>query len=132
MITLEQYFGSKPHTEDQRENASHLLAKVNALLVFNRWQYPVDPDTGTSISGARGGAGDGGFRLPLSTTGRSNSQHKQAHAVDVYDPKGELDYLITDGLLQVYELYREHPSKTIGWIHLQDVAPGSGNRTFIP
>ena len=131
-ITIEQYFGSKPHTEDQRENAVYLLGKVNALLVFKCWKYPVDPDTGTSISGSKGGAGDGGFRLPISTTGASNSKHKMARAIDVYDPEGELDYLITDELLQVYGLYREHPDMTIGWTHLQDVAPGSGNRTFIP
>jgi hypothetical protein len=30
------------------------------------------------------------------------------------------------------QLYREHPDDTHTWCHLQDLQPGSGNRTFKP
>lgn len=132
MITTEMYFGAKPHTPEQAEAASDLLVKINALLHELAWDYPCDPDTGTPISGSRGGAGDGGFRLGSSTTGRAGSKHKSAHAVDVYDPEGALDGALGDALLGQHGLYRESPDDTPGWCHLQDVAPGSGRRTFKP
>lgn len=132
MITTEEYFGAKPHSDEQTRAAGALLSKVNAMLASIIWAFPIDPDTGTSISGAKGGAGDGGFRLPTATTGRALSKHKTAHAVDVYDPEGLLDAALDDEVLEEFGLWREHPNSTLGWTHLQDVAPGSGKRTFQP
>jgi hypothetical protein len=132
VITVEQYFGAKPHTQAQTEAAESLLICVMLLLEELGWDYPIDPDTGTSISGMRGGAGDGGFRLPTATTGKDNSSHKEARAVDVYDPVEKLDQAITDDLLAKHNLYREAPSSTIGWAHLTTRAPASGHRTFQP
>lgn len=132
MITLEMYFGPKPHSLEQQDAATGLLARVNRMLEEMLWHYPIDPDTGTPISGARGGAGDGGFRLATASTGATKSQHKAAHAVDVYDPMNELDESLTDEMLASHELYREAPQATVGWCHLQDVAPPSGRRTFFP
>ena len=132
MITTAQYFGNKAHSEEQERAAESLLGKVKALLDALIWAYPIDPDTGTSISGSRGGAGDGGFRLPGATTGAVNSKHKMAHAVDVYDPDDLLDTSIGDDILEEFGLYRESPDFTKGWTHLQDVPPGSGKRTFQP
>lgn len=139
MITVEEYFGKKiasPFASAQMiENATNLLEKVNRCLVdfgLIHGEVPIDPDTGTQISGAKGGSGDGGFRLPDSSTGVPNSKHKTAHAVDVYDPEGKLDAWLDDRLLTLYGLYREAPGSTLHWTHLQDIPPGSGHRTFFP
>lgn len=160
MITKEQFFGSKIHSEAQEAAALDLLGRRNALRV--EWMQatgktcPIDPDTGTEISGARGGAGDGGFRLTTATTGKVGSAHKclpadkpDGAAVDDFDgPTNDLDAWLdqfevkmpngSDGgntKLEEYGLYREHPNDTAGpngWCHLQTRAPGSGKRTYLP
>lgn len=148
-IGFPEYFGAKIQhpdaTLERRDNAMRLLLKVNALLDYARSQGiytdPIDPDTGTCISGAKGGAGDGGFRLQGAATGRAKSAHKEGHGVDVYDPEDALDNWIStfdqqDGfvndLLQRFGLHREHPSATPGWSHLQDVPPTSRRLTYWP
>ena len=138
-ISVIEYFGTKiddpAATEQMVDNATKLLRQVNKLLEEADGDGILlipDPDTGTLISGSKGGSGDGGFRLPDSATGRPLSAHKQARAVDVYDPKNDLDRWITDRTLSVYGLYREHPDSTMGWCHLQTKAPKSGKRTFYP
>jgi len=135
MITVQQYFG-KPHSAEQEGNADDLLVRVNELLAeaqadgsYDGW---LDPDTNTQISGAKGSDGDGGFRTPSSRTGVPSSSHRQAKAVDVYDPHEILEDWITDAILEKYELYREAPEATPGWVHLTTRAPASGHRTFIP
>lgn len=140
MITLDQYFSRHLTdglmTPDMRRNASVLLAAVNALLheaaVQGAYDFPVNPFTGTNISGSKGGSGDGGFRAADSTTGAAKSQHKQANAVDVYDPVQKLDNWLKDATLTLFGLYREHPSATPTWCHLQRIGPPSGRRTFYP
>ena len=139
MITLQDYFGTKMANPEatlaMKSNADALLRRVNALLrragQEGVYAAPLDPDTGTLISGSRGGAGDGGFRLSTSTTGAAGSKHRTAHAVDVYDPINVLDKWLTDDLLEEFGLYREDPKATPGWCHLQDVPPGSGRRTYL-
>lgn len=136
MITLEKYFGGKQHTKEQSLAATDLLARVNSLLIEaaqqGAYSYDVDCDTGCFISGSKGGTGDGGFRLPDATTGSPLSSHKEAKGIDIYDPCNKLDDWITDGILATHGLYREHPSKTLGWCHLTTRAPGSKSRTFLP
>ncbi len=149
-ITLKQYFSNptsgemKPHLPEHETAASRLLDKVNRLAEeFNEEtgrESALDPDTGCEISGARGGAGDGGFRLHNAATGAPASKHKLAHAVDRFDPDGAMDKWLDqfeDGAggnskLEEYGLYREAPAATPGWAHLQDLPPGSGRRTFNP
>lgn len=140
MITLEEYFGPKiTHPDaspDVVKNGEALLGKVNALLAAAEegcgYAWEKSPNTGTCISGSKGGAGDGGFRLGVSKTGATNSKHKTGHAVDVYDPGNRIDGWLTNDLLEDYGLYREAPEDTPGWCHLQDLPPGSGRRTFKP
>lgn len=155
MISMAEYFsdgkipGAKlEHVDAVRsriENAEDLLAQVNHFLedLEDQGVYTIklDPDTGSQISGARGGSGDGGFRLQSSPTGRPGSAHKQGQGIDIYDPEDLLDDHISkydekDGyvnqLLEDYGLFREHPTATPGWCHLQSRAPGSGRRTFRP
>lgn len=149
VITEAQYFGAKPHTESHQANAADLLRRRNDLRA--EWMgatgktCPIDPDTGTEVSGSRSGAGDGGFRLETATTGRILSSHKRGCGVDDYDPGDELDTWL-DGFevpmengqpggntkLAGYGLYREHPGATPGWCHLQSIAPTSGKRTYFP
>lgn len=136
MITINHYFGNKPYPQEHKENAEKLLSAVNALLheavdagVYDYW---LDPDTGTQISGSKGGSGDGGYRLPDSTTGKPSSSHKEARGVDIYDPENKLDAWVTRDHLVKYGLYREAAPFTNGWLHLTDRAPKSGNRSFIP
>lgn len=138
MISIADYFGVKINnpeaTLEMKSNADGLMRKVNALLKRaeqeGAYSWAIDPDTGTCISGSRGGAGDGGFRLSTSTTGAARSSHKRAHAVDVYDPANILDGWITDAVLEEFGLHREAPGATNGWAHLQDTPPASGRRTF--
>ena len=136
MITIDQYFGGKEHTLEQETEAELLLRQVNLLLAeaAAKKVYAMDPCpyTGTQISGAKGGHGDGGFRLPDSTTGAAKSSHKEAKAVDVFDPLDKLDRWLTDDLLSHYGLYRESQFKTPGWCHLTTRPPMSGKRTFMP
>lgn len=143
MITLEAYFAGKPHDAEQEIMADDLLVRVNELLAQAGRagiRRNIDPDTGTEVSGSKGGAGDGGFRLPNATTGRATSSHKQAKAVDVYDPGGHLDDWLDDfevgigdnTMLAEHGLYRENPSSTPGWVHLSTRPPHSGRRTFNP
>ena len=135
LITTEQYFAGKPHTQEHEENATALLKQVNALIdeaEATGFVRAICPNTGTEISGSKGGSGDGGFRLQTATTGAPNSSHKTAQAVDVYDPGGHLDDWMQDDVLESYDLYREAPNSTYGWCHLTTRAPRSGNRTFTP
>lgn len=161
MFTLEQYFGTKPHTEAQEVAATALLVKVNALQAEYRdatgRPEDIDPDTGTEISGSKGGSGDGGFRLDTATTGGGHSAHKivweqnsdgswrkeletPKAAVDCSDQRNKLDdwldgFEYGDGqnsMLEKHDLYREHPSATPTWCHLTDRAPHSGRRTYMP
>ena len=142
MITLQQYFGSKAHDQEQEDNATLLLERVVDLCdeaaADGEFQWTIDPDTGTCISGSKGGAGDGGFRAPDSTTGGPGSSHREGRGVDVYDPKNLLDIWLdcfetADGgnlMLEQHRLYREAAKHTPGWCHLTTRAPKSGRRSF--
>lgn len=138
MITTSQYFGAKQHTDEHLSNAIELLRHVNAFLeeaaaagAYGNW---IDPDTGTQISGAKGGSGDGGFRSPDSTTGAPLSKHRNAEAIDIYDPDRILaQWIITNKeRLAIHGLWIEDPRWSPVWLHLQSVPPKSGKRIFIP
>ncbi len=135
LISLREYFQNKPHSTRQEEEATILLTRVDSLLAYLILNFGIelrkDIDTGTLISGSRGGSGDGGFRLPISTTGSLLSSHKDAKGVDVYDPVEEIDNCLTDEILADFGLYREDPKKTVGWCHLTTRAPRSKKRTFL-
>ena len=135
-ITLRDYFQDKPHSAEQTENADDLLKRVNDLLaeyVSCGGVLSKDPDTGTYISGSKGGAGDGGFRLSTTATGRPGSAHKEGMAVDVFDAGNKLDEWITRDILVKYGLYREAKQWTLGeWTHLTTRPPRSLARSYNP
>jgi len=135
VITLTDYFNIKPATAEQSFAAVDLLKAVNELLE----EYCADTGrelmrntkTGNLISGSRNG--DGGFRLSDSKTGVALSSHKEGRGIDIFDGiSGRLDLWITDAILEEFDLYREDPGSTPGWVHLTTRAPKSGRRTFIP
>jgi len=140
MISFSQYFGSRRDhpfaTKERKESAALLLSRVNTLLEeyedSTGMQIEKDKDTGTRISGSRGGYGDGGFRLAQSQTGVKGSSHKQGMGVDVYDEGDRLDNWIdkNPGVLERVDLYRESAVFTPGWCHLQ-TRPTS-RRTYRP
>lgn len=127
MIDLMDYFRMRidhPYaTPERKHNAVILLNRVNRLLEDyekeTEGKVENDPDTGTQISGSRGGSGDGGFRLPQSRTGVKGSSHKQGQGVDIFDPYGNLGRWITTEHLVKYNLYQEAMRYTPGWVHLQ-------------
>ena len=136
MITLQDYFGDKPHPTEYNLNALTLLYRVNNLLAAyttDTGKLPeINPITGSQVSGSKGG--DGGFRLPTSTTGSSKSAHKQGMAIDLVDHDQHLDKWLDakpDALIK-YDLYREEPASTVNWCHLSTRKPLSGKRTFKP
>jgi hypothetical protein len=134
-ITLRDYFNGKPHTPEQEANAIDLLQRVNACCaeyVADGGVMTIDPDTGTYISGAKGGDNDGGFRLPASTTGKPGSPHRDANGVDVSDQDNKFDEWLTRDTLVKFGLWREAKQHTPTWAHLQRVPPKSGNRSFNP
>lgn len=139
MISTDDYFRlTEPYrTPELEATAEAMLAKVDALreeAEGDGVEFCVDPDTGTEISGAKGGSGAGGFRPPNSGTGAPNSTHKTAHAVDVYDPQRRFASWCLAHLDRVREhgLYMEDPRWTPGWVHLQDVPPKSGKLCYVP
>ena len=135
MITAADYFGPwfnhADATHERKDAADALLDKVNDLLLeaeANGVEIHTNPHTGTCVSGQT----YGGFRPQDCSQGAPHSSHKEARAVDVYDPHGDLDRWLTDARLEAHGLYRESPNATEGWTHLSDKAPGSGHRTFVP
>jgi hypothetical protein len=135
VITLDQYFGIYANHPDAGPGmyaaAERMLDTVNPLLAkaaSEGVKLETNPNTNSLVSGET----NGGFRPQACPVGASKSSHKQARAVDVFDPKNALDDWITDEILTQFGLYREHPDDTPHWCHLSDKAPGSGRRTFKP
>lgn len=143
MITIDEYFGpwvlSDDVTAERLQNAKRLLDCVNRLLdaaTEDMVTVPVNKETKSQVAGEQ----YGGFRpqdcpigaQPSAKNGWKPSAHKNAEAVDVYDPNEHLDDWITDELLEEFDLYREHPTSTRSWCHLTTRRPGSGRRTFYP
>lgn len=143
MITIDEYFGpwvrSEDVTAERLHNADALLVCVNLLLELAEdamVAVPRNPETKSQVAGEQ----YGGFRpgdcpigaQPSAKNGWKPSAHKNAEAVDVYDPKNLLDDWVTDAVLEQCGLYREHPTSTHGWCHLTTRRPGSGHRTFYP
>jgi hypothetical protein len=137
MITLEDYLGpwlsSADFTAQRKDNATELLQRVNALMIYMQSRgvvFAVNPSTNNCISGRI----NGGFREQSCTTGAFNSAHKQAQAVDLFDPHGAIDewLLSNPSALVDFDLYIEHPKSTPGWSHLSTRSPRSGLRIFYP
>lgn len=141
MITVADYFMGRRETHSLalgpriEIEAARTVDLVNQLLERAALFGVVleqNPRTGSLVSS--------GWRPPTinaSTPGAApNSKHMTGHALDVYDPDGDLDeWLVTDegqAALAEIGLWMEHPSATKGWCHLQTMPPRSGRRCFYP
>jgi len=135
MISLDHYFGIYANHPDAGPGmyaaAEAMLERVNRLLHMAENQG-IPPRTNPKTNSQVSGETNGGFRPQDCPIGAPKSSHKQARAVDVYDPDGQLDDWLNNDILEDYGLYRESPEDTKGWCHLSDKAPPSGRRTFKP
>lgn len=140
MITEAQYFGKfldhPDATPERKAAAASLLASCKQLENFALQDgvvFPINPFTKSGVSGSL----YGGFRPQDCKIGAAKSSHKEAKAVDLYDPLGHIDAwcmanIERGGRLEQCGIYLEHPSKTNGWSHWSIKAPGSKNRVFFP
>lgn len=137
MITLEQYvgqyLGAEDWTEARQANARRLLLACAALqteMLADGIKFPDNPATHSGVSGQT----LGGFRPQACTIGAATSAHKEGRAVDRYDPAGLIDAwcIAHQTRLKAHGIFIEHPSKTEGWSHWTDRAPGSGHQVFFP
>lgn len=139
MIDLKMYLGSHAQSASAElndgiiVNANLLLNRVNGLLAILARHGVVpenNPKTGNPVSS--------GWRPPsynAKVAGAAlKSKHMTGHAIDLYDPEGELDEYLNHNthLLKEHKLHMEHPSATKGWCHLQSLPPRSGNLIFYP
>lgn len=103
------------------KNAKSLLEKVNLALEYVGQENP-------KVSS--------GFRTRSVNQSLPNSAKMSAHmsgeAIDILDPSGDLDRLLTRAVLEKFDLYREDSEYTQGWCHLQTRKTSSGKRIFIP
>lgn len=136
IITVAEYLGDKPEqypedlTDEIIENTGILLERVNLLLANI-------PDLYYVFHGINSGWRPRAYNEELRAQGikaAKNSRHISAQAIDLTDRDDRLDNLLFthQDLLVHADLYAEWPSSTIGWCHLQSVAPLSGNRYFRP
>lgn len=132
MITPIQYFIGRPHTNEQAHNAVELLSRVNLMINTYTKETGNDVEINVASNSQISGKTEGGFRLPDCSQGAPNSAHKEAKGIDIYDPDDKLDDWIDRAILVKFDLYREHPDKTVGWVHLTTRQPKSGCRTFLP
>jgi hypothetical protein len=131
VITADRYFGLMSHKENPTlevmDNAAILLKRVNGLL---------EELLPTNISAVLVPVINSGWRTAAYNATVPNaaprSKHISGQAIDLADPKEELDSYLTDEILERHELWRESPIATKGWVHLQSIPPRSGNRTFLP
>lgn len=137
MITIAQYFGrwfNHPDaTPERKANAAKLLkacSTLEALAVLDGVKFYDNPTTECRQAGEE----YGGFRPQSCPIGAPRSAHKEGLAVDLFDPKNEIDAWCMANLdkLEQCGIYIEHPDATPTWSHWTTRAPGSGNRVFHP
>jgi len=126
MINMDDYLMDRevqfPLSVAMKGDALVMVLRVNELLCAFGQPRPV-------TSGYRPGP------INTSTPGAAkNANHLICRACDLQDQDGLLDSFCLSNLplLQKIGLWLESPHFTPGWCHVQIVAPGSGNRVFIP
>lgn len=134
MITLKDFLtasGKYPEREHHPEVTPEVLANAHTLLEkVNNFLNELEI-TSVVVSS--------GFRPSEVNANIGNAAKKSLHmtgrAIDLVDPKGELDKLVSsrDDLKKKYDLWQEDPGHTVTWCHLDDKNRGErDNNTFIP
>jgi hypothetical protein len=110
-------------TEEVKSNILDLIARANALL----------NELGVKQVAVSSGFRPSGVNVNVKGAAKK-SNHLSGLALDLYDPKGELDKLFMANLklLEKHGLWIESPDDTPTWSHLQSRPPKSGNRVFKP
>lgn len=145
MISFAEYFGpwiNHPDaTEERKANAIRLLTACDLLERMAVADGVVFPEHDRSLSGLAwhdhsdiSGVGFGGFRPQFCPIGASHSAHKEALAVDRFDPSGLIDAwcMKNQDKLAQCGIYLEHPSATSGWSHWGVRPPASGKQVYFP
>jgi len=128
MISLSDYFMGRDHTyaaelnNELVNNATVTVDRANALL---------------KLFGTNRGVTSGWRPKTLNdaTPGAAKkSNHIKCLAVDLEDKDGKLAKWCVENVERLVEigLWMESPMHTKGWVHVQTIAPRSGNRIFIP
>jgi hypothetical protein len=102
-----------------RINAADLAERVSKLIT--RLGVNASVSSGYRTQKANSGA-----------NGATRSAHMTGEAVDLVDKDGSLARMITERLLEEFNLYMENPQFTKGWVHLQIRKTRSGKRVFNP
>lgn len=139
-ITMDQYLMGrevrfkKDLTNEILANARDLLTRVNAILALAAKENIAPKEVGHPPSPVASG-----WRPPTVNASTANaaigSKHLSGRAIDLHDDVGRnlarfcLRNLAT---LEELGLWMEDPRWTPTWVHLQSVAPGSGNRVYVP
>lgn len=134
MITLKEILKGKDFDslpKEHQDNLLILLERINKLRIL--YGKPMKVTSGyRSMEEHLGIYNRKGItdpnRIPM------KSRHLYGQAIDISDPKGELDTWCQNNvkILEDIGLWLEHPDYTMGWTHLQIIPPSSGKRFFIP
>src|ERR1051325_3331321 len=110
------------YTHEISANRDKLLIAVNKLrAAYNNPMYVSSGWRPPDINAATPGSA-------------KRSNHMLGLAVDFKDTDGTIDAwcMANQDKLAVFGLWLEDPGSTIGWCHVQCIAPGSGHRVFKP
>lgn len=122
-LTATEYLMGRCKQEDLpetlNENMEQLLSTVNGLLAeFGAYRRINSGYRRQKDNAAAGGS--------------LGSAHLTCEAVDLEDKDGELKRFCNVEVLEKWDLFMEHPSKSPSWCHLQVRPVRSGNRIFYP
>lgn len=125
MITRREYLMGRdalyPLSQELEANLLNLLGRLNMLRTF--YGRPMIVTSGYRPK-----------KINDSVGGKPKSKHITCQACDFDDRNGVLSAFCLSNLeiLERCELWMEDPTYTLGWVHLQSVAPKSGKRVFKP
>lgn len=133
MITLKELLSGNDFEklpEEHKPNLNILLQKIN--IIRSNYGKPLIVSSGyrslehhKEIYKNKGIPED---KIPM------KSKHLSGEAVDIYDPRQELQKWVLNNLtiLEHAGLYCEDFAYTKNWIHFQIIPPASNKRFFIP
>lgn len=131
MIYPQEILNDRECPEELEKNLLDLLIKMNK--VRDAWGKPMTVSSGWRSKGDQLRIyKEKGITDPAKIPMRS--KHFFCQAVDIYDPKRELQKWIKENIKLVEEigLWMEDFSATPNWVHFQTVPPASNKRFFLP
>jgi len=137
MITLDQYFGrwiNHPDATPERKANAQKLLDACAALEFIAKDLGVKFYDNPATECCQSGDEYGGFRPQSCPIGAPHSAHKEGLAVDLFDPRNEIDAwcMANTAALRGCGICIEHPDTTPNWSHWTIRVPVSGHTVFYP